>query len=110
MDTGSSSDAELARWVHAYTWGLGLTRSRVAVSCTTGVSSTTVVSRLRTAVVTEARPNTPPSNRTGEPRLARASRAPAAANSPCIWQTCPTTRIAPRNTSTGSRRPASVRA
>ena len=54
LDTGSSSDAELARWVHAYTLGLGRTRSRVAVSCTTGVSSTTVVSRLRTAVVTEA--------------------------------------------------------
>ncbi len=108
MDTGSSSDAELARCVHAYTCGLGRIRRRTAVSCTTGVSSTTVVSRLSSAVVIAARPNTPRSSRAGEPR--RASRAPAALNSPSRWQTCATTRIAPRKASTGSSRPASSRA
>ena len=77
------------------------------MSCTTGVSSTTVVSRLSTAVVTEASPNTPPSSRTGDPRLARASRAPAAVNSPSRWQKCPMTRTAPRNARTGSSSRAS---
>ena len=55
FDTGSSSDAEFARCVHAYMYGLGGSRSRAAVSCTTGVSSTTVVSRLSTAVVRSQR-------------------------------------------------------
>src|ERR1019366_6505259 len=58
LDTGSSSDAELARCVHAYTCGLARTSSRDAVAKTTGVSTTTVASRLSTAVVTDASTNT----------------------------------------------------
>src|ERR1019366_5471858 len=54
LETGNSSDALLARWVHAYTCGLGLARSRAAVANTIGVSSTIVASRLRTAVVQSA--------------------------------------------------------
>ena len=82
FDTGSSSDAELARCAQAYIGGRGRSRSRAVVSCTTGVSSTTVVSRLSTAVVTEASANVPVSSRTGSRPLHRASRAPAAVNRP----------------------------
>ena len=35
LDTGSSSDPEFARWVHAYTCGLALACSRAAVANTT---------------------------------------------------------------------------
>src|SRR5579884_1324992 len=46
LETGNSVDAEFARWVHAYTCGLGRRRSRAAVPNTTGVSRMTVASRL----------------------------------------------------------------
>src|SRR3954469_11786465 len=44
LDTGSSSDAELARCADAYAAGRGRTPVRAAVASTTGVSSTTVAS------------------------------------------------------------------
>src|SRR5487761_442332 len=58
LETGSNSDAEFARCVQAYTCGLARASSRAAVANTTGVSKTTVASRLSTAVVTEAVTNT----------------------------------------------------
>jgi hypothetical protein len=58
LETGSSSDAEFARCVHAYTGGLDRTFSVAVVASTTGVSRTTVASRLSTAVVTAAITNT----------------------------------------------------
>ena len=61
FDTGNSSDAELAKWVHANTCGRGRAPACAAAAKTTGVSSTTVASRLSTAVVTEATTNTPTS-------------------------------------------------
>src|SRR4030095_13296027 len=61
LETGSSSDAELARCVHAYTCGRGRTPTRAVVANTTGVSSTTVASRLSTAVTSAATPKTVPS-------------------------------------------------
>ena len=76
FETGSSSDALLARWVHAYTCGRGLKRSRAAVANTTGVSRTTVASRLSTAVVAAATANTSPSSRRGSPRAPPAIAAP----------------------------------
>ena len=76
FETGSSSDALLARWVHAYTCGRGLKRSRAAVENTTGVSSTIVASRLSTAVVPAATRNTSPSSRRGRPRAPAAIAAP----------------------------------
>src|SRR5690242_1399964 len=76
LDTGSSSDAEFARWLHAYTWGRARAPMRAAVANTTGVSRTIVASRLSTAVVMEAAANTETRSRRGRPRLARAATAP----------------------------------
>lgn len=63
LETGSSNDAEFARCVHAYTYGFGRTPARAAVANTTGVSSTTVASRLSTAVTSDAAANTATSSR-----------------------------------------------
>ena len=106
LDTGSS-DAELARCVHAYTCGLARASSRAAVANTTGVSSTTVASRLSTAVVTEAMRNTWLRSRPGLPALARAIQSPQARNSPSSSHRCASTRIAARNPMTGPSRLAS---
>ena len=54
LDTGSSSDAVLDRCAVAYACGRAGTASVRAVASTTGVSSTTVASRLSTAVVAAA--------------------------------------------------------
>ena len=89
LDTGSSSDAELARCVHAYTCGLARASSRAAVANTTGVSSTTVASRLSTAVVTEAMRNTWARSLRGLPALARAIQSPQARNSPSSSHSAP---------------------
>jgi hypothetical protein len=70
FETGSSSEAVLAKCVHAYTCGRGRAPTRAAVANTTGVSSTTVASRLSTAVVSAATTNTPESSRPGPRRLA----------------------------------------
>ena len=67
LDTGNSSDAELARCAHAYTCGLALVRIRAAVANTTGVSSTIVASRLSTAVIAAAITNTNANSRCGLP-------------------------------------------
>ena len=82
LDTGSSDEAVFARWVQAYTCGLGRAPSRAAVANTTGVSSTTAASRLSTAVITEARTKTASSSRRGRPAAARAIQPPHARNSP----------------------------
>src|SRR5262249_10072970 len=82
LDTGSSSDAEFARWVQAYTCGLGRAPSSAEVLYTTGVSSTTVASRLSTAVIAEAAANTWASSRRGRPLLLRAIHGPQARNRP----------------------------
>ena len=63
FDTGSSSDAELARCVQAYTCGRGRAATAAAVANTTGVSSTTVASRLSTAVTTDTTAKTTASSR-----------------------------------------------
>ena len=54
LDTGSNRDAVLARCAVAYRCGSGRASSRLVVVRTIGVSRTMVVSRLRTAVVTDA--------------------------------------------------------
>ena len=82
LETGSSREAELDRCAVAYTCGVGLTPERAAVANTTGVSSTTVASRLRTAVTRAETANTSPSSVTGRPFARRAMNAPAAANIP----------------------------
>ncbi len=109
LDTGSSSDAEFARWAHAYTCGLARTSSREEVAKTTGVSSTTVASRLSTAVVTEAIANTCLSNRRGPVSVAwpdpplplRAIHAPQAWNSPSASHRRASTKMAARKPITG---------
>ena len=108
LDTGSSSDAELARWVQAYTCGRARTSSRAAVANTTGVSRTTVASRLSTAVVTAATANTWASSLRGRPPLARAIHAPHALNSPSSSHRWASTRTAARKPITGPSRLASV--
>ena len=102
LETGSSSEAEFARWAVAYTCGRARRPTRAAVANTTGVSSTTVASRLSTAVVSAATANTPPSSRTGRPRQARATTSPAAVNSPSSAHSCASVSTAARNPTTGS--------
>ncbi len=67
LDTGSSSDAVLARCAVAYACGRAGTHSARVVASTTGVNSTTVASRLRTAVVTAPMTNTFASSRRVSP-------------------------------------------
>ena len=102
LETGSSSEAEFARWAVAYTCGRARSPTRAAVANTTGVSSTTVASRLSTAVVSAATANTPPSSRTGRPRQARATTSPAAVNRPSSAHSCDSVSTAARNPTTGS--------
>ena len=108
FDTGSSSDAELARCVQAYTCGRARTSSRAAVANTTGVSRTTVVSRLSTAVVTAAVTNTRASSRRGRPAADRAIHAPQARNSPSSSHRRARTKMATRKAITGPSRLATA--
>src|ERR687885_1972312 len=62
FDTGNSSDAELARRAQAWTTGRRLVPTAAAADATTGVSNTTVASRLSVAVVTAAAANVRASN------------------------------------------------
>jgi hypothetical protein len=110
LETGSSSDAEFARWVQAYTCGLGRAPSCAEVLYTTGVSSTTVASRLSTAVIAEAVANTRASSRRGRPAERRAIHVPQARNRPSSSQSCASTSTAARKPITGASRPASARA
>jgi len=71
------------------------------------VSSTTVASRLSTAVVTEAITNTWARSLRGLPALARAIQSPQARNSPSSSHRCASTKIAARNPMTGPSRLAS---
>ena len=84
LETGSSSEAVFDRWVQAYTCGLGRAPSRAAVANTTGVSSTTVASRLSTAVIAEASANTWTSSRRGRPAAARAIHGAAGVEQPLV--------------------------
>ena len=77
------------------------TSSRAAVANTTGVSSTTVASRLSTAVVTAARRRPGPGAAGAGRALARAIHAPQARNSPSSSHRCASTRIAARKPITG---------
>ena len=96
FETGSSSDALLARCEHAYTCGRALVRSLAAVANTIGVNSTTVASRLRTAVVPAAARNTIASSRVGRPREPSAIHAPSASNRPARRQPSASTSSAAR--------------
>src|ERR1700738_174321 len=102
FDTGSSSEAVLDKWVHAYTCGRARPPSRAAVAKTTGVINTTVASRLKTAVTTEATANTATSNRSGRPFAARAITPPHHANSPSAAHNCAKTSPAAKNPTTGA--------
>ncbi len=108
FDTGSSSEAVFDRCAVAYRCGRGGTRSARTVASTTGVSSTTVASRLRIAVVAAAITNTCPSSRRGRPVLVRAIHAPAASNRPSSSHRLASTSTAARNATTGSMRPISA--
>ena len=110
FDTGSSSDAEFARCVHAYMCGCDRMRNRAAVTKTTGVSSTIVASRLSTAVVTAATAKTCTSRRRGCPRDLLAIHAPQARNRPSSSQSCAITSTAARKPITGPSRCASATA
>jgi len=66
-----------------------------------GVSSTTVASRLSTAVVTDAAANTRTNRRPGSPRDPRASSDANHANTPCTSARCARTRIAAKNPTVG---------
>ena len=104
LETGSSSEPELARCAQAYTCGLARTPSVTEVANTTGVSRTTVVSRLSTAVVTAAVRNTSASSLRGWPADARAIQPPTARNSPSSSHRCASSKMATRNPVTGASR------
>ena len=110
LETRSSSEAVLDRWVQAYTCGLGRAPSRAAVANTTGVSSTIVASRLSTAVITDATANTQASSLRGRPAAARAIHAPQAVNSPSSSHSWARTSTAARKPITGPSLAASARA
>ncbi len=77
LETGSSSDAELARCAVACRCGRAETPTRTAAATTTGVKSTTVASRLRTVVIAVPTTSTQPSSERGLEPAARESTAPA---------------------------------
>src|SRR5258705_221548 len=104
LDTGNSSEALLARCAVAYACGLAGTRNPRTVASTTGVSSTTVASRLRIAVVAAAITKTIASKRCWLPELDRAMAAPAARNSPSSSHSRASTSTAARKPTTGSSR------
>ena len=101
LETGSSSQAVFDRWAAAYACGFARAPSRAAVANTTGVSSTTVASRLRTAVITEAATKTAASSRRDRPAAAPAIHPPQASNSPSSSQSRASTSTAARNPITG---------
>jgi hypothetical protein len=78
-----------------------LVRSLAAVANTIGVSSTTVASRLRTAVVPAAARNTIASSRAGRPREPSAIPAPSASNIPARRQPSASTSSAARKPTVG---------
>ena len=102
LETGSSSDAELARCAQAYRCGLDRTPSPAAVANTTGVSSTTVVSRLSTAVVSAAVTNTRARSLRGRRADDLAIQLPRARNRPSSSHRCASTKMATRNPTTGA--------
>src|SRR3954451_24022146 len=73
FETGSSNEALFASRTQACTTGRGLVRVVEAAAATTGVSSTTVASRLSVAVVRAAATKVRASMRWGLPRLSRAT-------------------------------------
>src|SRR3954447_7419074 len=73
FETGSSNEALLARRTQACTDGRGMTRVVEAAAATTGVSRTTVASRLSAAVVSDAATKVRASMRWALPRLSRAT-------------------------------------
>ena len=109
FDTGSSREAVLDRWVHAYTWGRAHTPSRAAVANTSGVNNTTVASRLNTAVTSDATTNTASNNRPGRPLAARAIHPPHQANKPSPAHNCANTSTAAKKPTTGANFASSAR-
>jgi hypothetical protein len=110
FDTGNSREAELARCEQAYTCGRGLVRRRAAVANNTGVNSTMVASRLRTAVTAVAAANTSASRRTGLPCAPSATRPPTASNSPSRRHPSASTSNAARKPTVGPRSSTASRA
>ncbi len=110
LETGSNNEAELARCALAYKCGRGRAPARITVAITTGVSNTAVASRLNTAVVSDARTNTPTSSRRGRPRHNRATVAPAALNSPSPAHRWDSSNTAARKPTIGANRCVSAHA
>ena len=75
FETGRSREAELAIRRQANAPGRSEVPSVAAAPTTIGVSSTTVASRLSTAVTSAASRKTPRSSRSGRPRLGPADQA-----------------------------------
>src|ERR1035441_8645351 len=88
--------------------GLARSRSRATVANTTGVSSTTVASRLSTAVTVLATANTSARSVTGLPREPVAIQVPAASNRPNRSHRLARTRTAARKPMVGARLVASA--
>ena len=103
LETGSSREAELAIRNEEYADGQGDACTASAAPTTTGISSTTVASRLSTAVTRAASTKTPVIRAAGPPPLRRATTRAPCRNTPARAQISPTTRIDIKNSSTGPR-------
>ena len=88
--------------------GRARTPSRAAVANTTGVNNTTVASRLKTAVTTDAITNTATSSRSGRPFAARAIHPPHHANSPSSAHNWANISTAAKNPTTGANSASSL--
>ena len=101
LETGSSSEAELAIRRQAWAPGRAETPAAAAAVRTTGVSSTTVASSESVVVTRAPSRNTPVNRGTGRSRPSLRTQPAAAAKTPARPQTSPTTRIVTRKSTTG---------
>ena len=106
LDTGSSRLAVLASQTVVIATGSGATSIRSASASMTGVSSTAVVSRLRTTVVAVANPTRRTKRYPRWPRAAIATRAATTSKTSARAASSASTTTAARKTRIGAIRPS----
>ncbi len=104
FDTGSNKLEVFASHTAAIANGIGARRNRVAIASTTGVSSTAVVSRLNTIVVSVPSSNTIANSHGVRPRAVRAARTAATSKTCAASANSATTVIATRKPRIGPTR------
>ena len=109
METGSSSEAELASQIEANAKGSALMPSSVARASPIGASSTAVVSMLSTQVATVASSVNSRNSAIRLPPETRAATWALTSKSPASSHRSATTWISTRNSRTGQTRSATSR-